>query len=68
MTFSVKLKIVIVVGLLLKSMNRYSAFTDQFGDMANSMPPPAVQPIGFVTALLQHVANFKFWKAAPPVP
>jgi hypothetical protein len=32
--------------LRVTQLTRHSVFTDQFGDMANSTPPPAAQPNG----------------------
>jgi len=45
-TFSISLNVPRPIVSFWKSTYRYSAFTDQFGDMANSTPPPAAQPNG----------------------
>jgi hypothetical protein len=34
------------IGSASLNLTRHSVFTDQFGDMANSTPPPAAQPNG----------------------
>jgi hypothetical protein len=41
-TFSISLNLPRPIVSFWKSTYRYWPFTDQFGDMANSTPPPAV--------------------------
>jgi hypothetical protein len=41
-TFSISLNVPRPIVSFWKSTYRYWPFTDQFGDMANSTPPPAV--------------------------